>query len=135
MLAAIHIGADPFLLETRGALLQSVGLKVVNLAGNSGVMEAIRAAPFDVAVLCHSLAPSDRLRLARAIRKCHPSAFILLISGQRDVSADEKEEIDAVLDPAPQRLLDDLRERLRLIEESESLPRPENRSRPKTRQA
>ncbi len=120
MLAAIHIGSDPALLGARGALLQSVGLKVVNVAGTSDAVGAIWAAPFDVAVLCHSLTRSDRLNLASAIRQRCPSALIVLACGGLSPGIGERDGMDAVLESDPQRLLQAIRKMLGMAAVSES---------------
>lgn len=120
MLTAIHIGSDPALLGARGALLQSIGLKVVNVAGTSDALGAIWAAPFDVAVLCHSLTRSDRLNLAGAIRQRNPSALIVLVCGGLSPGTRERDGMDAVLESDPQRLLQAIRRLLDLAAMRES---------------
>jgi CheY-like chemotaxis protein len=124
MLTAIHIGNDPVLPGTRAALLQSIGIRVVNVARSSDAMGAILATSFDVAVLCHSLDRSDRLKLARTIRQRNPLALILLVSGGLGVCTGEKDGMDAVLDSDPQRLLQAIRQMLDMSEEGRSSVRP-----------
>lgn len=113
MLTALHIGADPVLLQTRGALLESAGLRVVCLDSVSRALEAVWAAPFDLAILCHSLSRRDRRHLLAAIRRRNPSALVLLVSAGPGVSMAAKEGLDAVLEPEPRILLQRLREILR----------------------
>lgn len=108
MLTALQIGVDTDLLATRSALLQSAGLRVVSVAPTQAV-DAIRATPFNLAVLCHSLTRAHRASLTAAIRRRNPSAPVLLVSHGPGIHLAEKDGMDAVLEPEPQRLLEGLR--------------------------
>ena len=124
MLTAIQIGADPVLLRTRGAVLESFGLRVISVESASEAMEAIWASPFDLAILCHSLSRSDRRSVTAAIRRRNPSARVLLVSGGLGANMAEKDGMDAVLEPNPHKLVQGLRQILR----SPNVDAVENRS-------
>ncbi|HEX3663414.1 MAG TPA: hypothetical protein VHU89_18405 [Acidobacteriaceae bacterium] len=114
MLAAIQIGTDPVLLRTRGAVLETAGLRVVSVESFVRAMEKILTDSFDLAILCHSLPRTDRLNFTAAIRRRHPSALVLLVSGGRGASTGEEDGMDAVLEAEPRGLLRSLRDILRL---------------------
>ena len=108
------------LLRTRGAVLESAGLRVVIVDSVPPAVGIIRAGTFDVAILCHSLSRGDRLKLTAAIRRRNPSALILLVSGEPGANTAERDGIDAVLEPEPWRLLQRLRSILLPLRKEES---------------
>ncbi|MGA8161407.1 MAG: hypothetical protein WCB76_11395 [Acidobacteriaceae bacterium] len=130
MLTAIQIGSDSVLLQSRAAILETAGVRLVNAEGFPQGLERIRDAPFDLAVLCHSLSRTDRLNLAAAIRRRNPSAAILLVSSGPGAPLAEKDGMDAVLESEPHRLLQGFRLALRSLEKKETENRSEKTVRP-----
>lgn len=109
MLTALQIGTDRALLRSRGAVLESVGLRVVNAESVSSAMESIAAVSFDLVLFCHSLPRTDRLNLASAVRLRTPSAHLLLVSFGCGSSPGDKDGMNAVLESEPRALLRGLR--------------------------
>ncbi len=113
MLTAIQIGADPALLWSRAAILETTGLRVVNAEGVPQAMEHLWGVPFEMVILCHSLPAAHRRQIVAAARRRNPSVPILLIDR---TGAAVRDGIDWVLDPEPQSLLQSVRCILRLPE-------------------
>ncbi|HZZ39180.1 MAG TPA: hypothetical protein VFE06_08610 [Acidobacteriaceae bacterium] len=122
MLTAIQIGADPALLWSRAAIVETAGLRVVNAADVPQALERIRGVPFDLVVLCHSLPRAHRLQVIAATRRRNPSVPILLVGGGYGAHTAVKDGIDVVLDSEPQTLLLSLRRVLRLPEAEGAAP-------------
>lgn len=114
MLTAIHVGADPVLLWSRAAILETAGIRVVNAASVAQSVERIWGVPFELVLLCHSLPRAHRRQIIAAVRRRNPSVPVLLVrEGCGDTIA-AVEGVDALLAPEPQRLLAGLRRILRL---------------------
>lgn len=109
MLTALQIGVDPVLLRTRGAVIESAGFQVVSVASALQATAAIRATPFDVVILCHSLSRSHRVTLAAAVHRLNASVPVLLVSGGPGSNMAATDGMDGVLEPEPDRLLLGLR--------------------------
>jgi DNA-binding NtrC family response regulator len=122
MLTAIQIGTDPVLLRSRAAILESAGMRVMNAEGLPQALQRIRGVPFGLVVLCHSLTRAHRMEVIAAVRRRCPSVPILLVGDGHDAGTAERNEIDAILDPEPHRLLRSLR-RLFQLPESEGAAR------------
>lgn len=122
MLTAIQIRADPALLWSRAAILETAVLRVVNAADVPQALERIWGLPFDLVVLCHSLPRAHRLQVIAAVRRRKPSVPILLVGGGDSAHTAVKDGIEVVFDSEPQTLLQSLRHILRLPEAEWAAP-------------
>lgn len=103
------------LLETRRRVLESMGLTVVTARGAAETLRRLPQLQFDLAILCHSLSAEDRQQIAAALRQANPAAAILLVGrGSGGQIGDGNADIDAVVDPDPERLTETLRRVLHL---------------------
>lgn len=115
MLTVFQIGEDRLLLETRRRVLESIGLTVVTAKSTAQTLQSTPELLFDLAILCHSLPVQRRRQLAAALRRANPAAPVLLVGrGSAEQVKDGDAEIDAVLDPNPERLTETLRRLLHL---------------------
>ncbi|HKR26208.1 MAG TPA: hypothetical protein VJS11_02095 [Acidobacteriaceae bacterium] len=121
MLTVFQIGEDRLLLETRRRVLESIGLTVVTANSAAETLQRIPQLRFDLAILCHSVPAHERRGLAAALRSVNPAAPILLVGrGSSGQVKDGDADIDAIVDPSPERLTDTLRRLLYLRQPSKS---------------
>lgn len=129
MLTVFQAGEDRMLLETRRRVLESIGLTVVTAHGGAETLQRIAQLQFDLAILCHSLPVHQRLQIAATLRKANPTSPILLVGrGPAGQKIDGHSDIDAVVDPDPERLTETLRRLLHLKQQTN--PAPERRVSP-----
>lgn len=105
MAAILVVGDDELLLETRAAVLRTIGAETVSCRGSSAL--AIQEnRQFDMVILCHTLPMQLCVALAETIHACWPKTRILLLSptGVWEQS-DFDVSLDAVSSPDPERLL------------------------------
>lgn len=115
MLTVFQAGEERVLLETRRRVLESIGVTVVTAAGAREALEQIPGLQFDLAILCHSLPSNSRKGVAAALRSTNPAAPILLVGrGAAGMAACEATDMDAIVDPHPERLTETLRRLLHL---------------------
>src|SRR5579875_1561971 len=105
MRAALQAGNDQSLLKTRGGVLESAGLRVVNADGLQDALDQLQPLAFDLLILCHSLAEAERTTITAAARRCNPRIRVLLVGIGRDLLDSPPAGVDALLDAHPQRLV------------------------------
>jgi hypothetical protein len=102
---ALHIGNDSLLLQSRAGLLVAAGLQVLNLVGSAQALDRIPSARWDVAILCHTLSRAERATLLAALRRRNCRAPILLVGRRSYTPPAEIDGFDAVLSPAPAKMI------------------------------
>lgn len=107
MLTALQIGVEDVLLASRGAVIASAGVQIISARDAEQAALCMKARQIDVVVLCHTLSPEERRRVARVVRRRRPGIPVLLVSGGRGIA--EATEVDAILDPNPGHLVAFLR--------------------------
>lgn len=83
----LNVGYDPTLLETRTLVLRAAGYTVESASSVDDAMQRIRAAHFDLVVLCHSMPEQERQRLIWLIRENSSATPVIFVSA-RAASAD-----------------------------------------------
>ena len=101
----LSVGADKELVSLRHAVLQSVGLTVFSTTDSQQAYTFIQPANCGVMLLCYSLEPPVRERLALRFRECCPEGRIISVTNQRvntafygDVLFDALEGAEALID-------------------------------------
>jgi CheY-like chemotaxis protein len=101
MAAILVVGDDELLLETRAAVLRTIGAETVSCRGSSAL--AIQEnRQFDMVILCHTLPMQLCVALAETIHARWPKTRILLLS---PTAVSEQSDFDVPLAPDPERLL------------------------------
>src|ERR1035437_3342853 len=105
MSSILVVGDDELLLETRAAVLRTIGAETFCCRGTSALaVQADRQC--DVVILCHSLPAELCAALAETIHACWPKTRLLLVTptGAWE-QAVENTPVDAVSSADPQRLV------------------------------
>jgi CheY-like chemotaxis protein len=101
-IAALAVGQDPVLLETRSRVLRRAGYTVVPALSVEQALQHFIAGDFDIVILCHSIPVRGRERLTYAIRRHSPNTPVVVIAGR--LSALDS-FADATVDNDPETLL------------------------------
>ena len=97
----LAVGSDPEVLESRAAVLRSVGYFVDTANRLTEACNHFRNGDYDAVLLCHSIPASDRDHLAAAIRASGSRVPILLVSPAGEPSG----LADATIHSHPEKLL------------------------------
>ena len=92
----LQIGEDEGLLHTRSAVLNSAGLNTVDCVV-ADFNDCRPEEPFQVAVLCHSIARGKRRGLGEAIRARWPSIRVLQMDKLFVFASDNGEHADMTI--------------------------------------
>ena len=84
----LSVGNDSTLLAIRKLMLTDAGYTVVSALGAQEFINKLFDGDFDVVVLCTSLTPVERRRMAGLVRQHRPSARIFALSAAEDRSCD-----------------------------------------------
>lgn len=84
----LSVGNDSTLLAIRKLMLTDAGYTVVSALGPQEFINKLFDGDFDVVVLCTSLTPLERRRMATLVRQHRPSARIFALSEAEDGSCD-----------------------------------------------
>ena len=79
MSTILLIGEDEFLLETRAAVIRSIGAEMI-CTDVPSALEVMGRKLFGLAILCHSIPDHVRKTLTAIIRQSWPATRILLVS-------------------------------------------------------
>ena len=105
MSTVLLIGEDELLLQTRAAVLRTIGVETV-FTDVSSALAALMGRHCDLVVFCHSLPRHMCETLAQIIRCRWPSTPLLLISTSRDwEQMEEAGIVDSVCSPEPDSLI------------------------------
>lgn len=74
----LSVSYDVSLLATRGMLLEQRGYSVASALGFSQAITHCRASGFDLFILGHSIAETDKLELIKAFRENSPAPILSL---------------------------------------------------------
>ncbi len=99
---ALQFGKDSSLLESRGAILETTGLTVVNAHSVGQCTRELLSRSFDLIVLCHSASMEEREQISTFVHQRSPSTPVLLISMFHETD----QGVDAVVDCEPETLVD-----------------------------
>ncbi len=86
----LSIGADPSVLATRSDVLKRAGYLVSTATSETSARKIMGEAGFDLVVVCHSLAPADRMKVILSAKSSGSQPKIIAIhrGDERDPSAD-----------------------------------------------
>ncbi len=105
MAAILVVGDDELLIETRAAVLRTIGAETV-CCRTSCALTIQENRQFDMVILCHSLPMQVCVALANATHARSPQTRVLLLSPTAAWEpADFKAPLDAVSSADPERLL------------------------------
>jgi DNA-binding response OmpR family regulator len=100
----LSVGSDPDLMKTRTLVLLKAGYAVRDAMTTSQALKVFEAGDFDLVIICHSIPEPERLKLITAIRASSPSAKIVVIRMDGELSAKVADETVHSLD-GPEALL------------------------------
>lgn len=105
MSTVLLVGEDELLLQTRAAVLRTIGVETV-CSDVSSALTLLMGRHCDLVVFCHSLPRHVCETLAQIIRCRWPSTPLLLISASRDwEQMDDAGIVDSVTSPEPESLI------------------------------
>ena len=105
MRTILLVGEDELLLNTRAAVLHTVGAETVTCRSDAA-LALLHERRFDLIVLCHSISPDLCEALAEAIHARWAGTRILLVSSTRvGDPGNPLPEIDAITSADPERLI------------------------------
>jgi CheY-like chemotaxis protein len=84
----LSVGNDSTLLAIRKLMLADAGYTVVSALGAQEFVNKLFDGDFDVVVLCTSLAPVERRKMAAVVRQHRPSTRIFALSADGDGKCD-----------------------------------------------
>lgn len=77
---ALSAGRDTALLQTRNAILASLGCSVVAASSAPALVNEFFVCDFDVLVLCHSVPALEREKVLRMVEHYRPSAAAIVVT-------------------------------------------------------
>jgi DNA-binding response OmpR family regulator len=80
-IAALAVGRDPVLLETRNQVLRNAGYSVVSALSTEQALQSFASGDFDI-VICHSIPLRNRERLTYAIRRHSPNTPVVAVTAR-----------------------------------------------------
>jgi DNA-binding response OmpR family regulator len=85
----LSIGADPSVLATRSDVLKQAGYLVSTASSETSARQILGQGGFDLVVVCHSLSPSDRLKIMQLVRSSQRAKVVAISrSPEPEPSAD-----------------------------------------------
>jgi hypothetical protein len=94
------IGNDPYLQQTRAAVLRAAGA-VVDSRSPKEAMPRIRARRYAVAVLCHTLSPQEAAHLLEEAHSLSPGTKVIQLVPLNNLSFESLHGTDAISNPEP----------------------------------
>ena len=90
MTAILSMGRDHSLMTIRTMVLQQAGYAVTDAYSSSEALEHLRAAEFDLMLICHTVPEVEQRELVAAVRLLQPGLQIVYInsSGHQSTYAD-----------------------------------------------
>jgi DNA-binding NtrC family response regulator len=100
----LSVGSDPDLMKTRSLVLLKAGYTLRDAMTIDEALTLFKQGDYDLVVICHSIPEPERLKLITAIRASSPSAKIVVIRKDGELSAKVADETVHSLD-GPEALL------------------------------
>jgi hypothetical protein len=117
-ITALQLGKDPILLETRAAVLQLSGSRIVNASQPNSWFGEIRRGRYDALIICHSLSLFERSTVIEHACRFHPATPVILVSSSEGCPP----EFATVVPTEPGPLLSQFRSFLREMSMFHPLP-------------
>jgi CheY-like chemotaxis protein len=107
----LAVGQDPMISSTRISVLRGAGYKVESAASAQQAIDRFRSEDFSLVILCHTMPPEERRRLARLIRASGSSIPVVYVQPLIESSTDGL--ADAIIGSHPNELLSGVEEALK----------------------
>lgn len=75
-LSVLLVGRDAVLMDCRAAVLRSIGIEAARCTGGT-LKEQLKGRTFELAILCHSIHPADRMTIARELASACPRVKLI----------------------------------------------------------
>ena len=96
----LSVGSNPELMKLRSLVLLKAGYALREAMDTTDAVKIFKAGDFDLVIICHTIPERERLALIAAVREERPSAKIIVIRKDGELSGKLADETVHSLDGA-----------------------------------